>query len=67
MLRSRRSTPAPARPNNRLQGMRGQACFDRTTGLCAGPAPLTLVSLVRSGTGGIRTLDISAASGALSL
>jgi hypothetical protein len=34
-----------ARPNNRLQGMRGLACFRARTALRAGPAPLTLGAL----------------------
>jgi hypothetical protein len=38
-------------PNNRLQGMRGRACFRAREVLRAGPAPLTLVSLGAAGTG----------------
>jgi hypothetical protein len=34
-------------PNNRLQGMRGGPCFRGTTGLRAGPAPLTLAVVRR--------------------
>jgi hypothetical protein len=37
----------PERPNNRLQGMRGLACFRGVKVLRDGPAPLTLVSLGR--------------------
>jgi hypothetical protein len=37
-----------ARPNNRLQGMRGHPCFRRTTGLRGGPAPLILEALGRT-------------------
>lgn len=38
-------TPARFRPDHRLHGMRGRACFCATER--AGPTPLTLVSLVR--------------------
>ena len=38
---------AQSRPNNRLQRMRGRACFRPEDGYRGGPAPLTLVSLGR--------------------
>ena len=43
--------PAVARPNNRLQRMRGLACFRRDESLARGPAPLTLASLGAAGSG----------------
>jgi hypothetical protein len=45
LLSARTCCRAAAYLNNRLQGMRGRPRFGSTTGLRAGPAPLTLLSL----------------------